>query len=132
AAHPAPPEAVRDNGHGARRRVLLFTRPKAAADPRLDAEDVEEIGGDRRRGHALRRRRSEQREVGSGGTGEVVEDLVLAPVDVVRIRTPSLRELPAGPRPQEMYEPIRIAVWQRAQERGIGDREDRGIRADPQ
>ena len=123
------PERVAQNRDFAS-ALLIFARGKRASNLRIYAEQGKEVSFGLDDGGAFRRRSG--RNVGVGRPGKqrhVLEGAVLRfPVEIV------LRQL-SGKEPGRAFglpegnDFFRIAKWERLQQRGVDDREDRGVRA---
>ena len=130
AAEAPPPEPVGEH-HGPIARASFVGRQECPSERRRDAEDGEEVRGRQREADAFRLALPRQRSRPHPDAGDLRE-LAAAAAD--------LQDLVAGggharltglavARP-EHHEPRRIGVRQRRDERGVEDREDRGVRAD--
>ena len=130
AAEAPPPEPVGEH-HGPIARAAFVGRQERPSQRRRDAEDGEEVRGRQREADALGLALPRQRSRSHPDAGDLRE-LAAAAADLQDLvagrghaRLPRL----AVARP-EHDEPRRLGVRKGRDERGVEDREDRGVRAD--
>ena len=117
----------------ARRPVIV--RRQRAADVRLRAEGLEVVAGDELGAHALRLAVRHQRQRCGEPREHAAENSVLiAKIAIHRIGERPIveRASPECPRAVEQDETLGVLHGQKPQQHLVGQREDRGVRANPE